>query len=183
MKRFLTPAVAAALLVGAGAAWSAGGDDGPKQDRLAGGGVFGPGCSDGPTPFCPPRSREFSIDAASNPEGGRAYGRFLYGVPDTGTTLLRGRITCLNVDGNAAVAGGWLVDAAAGAPDVFFVYMKDNGDAGSFVRDRSSPALLDFSDGPDLPARFPRECPPADAVASGTGYFTLTGGDVQITDE
>jgi hypothetical protein len=180
MKRFLAIA-GAALLVGAGAAWSSAGEDGPSQDRVAGGGIFGPGCSDG-VPFCIGAARSFSIDAASSPEGGGAYGTYFSGRQGGGVTAIAGRVTCLRVDGDSAVAGGYRVGVPAGTPDVFFIYMQDRGTAGAAVGDRSSATFGDFSTSPDLPAGFPRECPPVDNNAFDSGYFTLTGGDVQIVD-
>jgi hypothetical protein len=182
MKRFLTAATAAMLLAGAGVAWSAAGGDGPRQDRLAGGGSIGPGCTDGAVTFCIPAARSFSIDAASNPEGDGAYGTFYSGRNGGGGTALTGRVTCLAVAGDTAVAGGYIVGAASGAVDVFFVYMQDRGTAGSTVGDRASPNFLDFSSSAQLPEGFPRECPPVDNGAFNAGYFTLNSGDVQITD-
>ena len=182
MRKFLLFVTGALLLAGASVAWSAADGDGPRQDRLAGGGVFGPGCTDSANPFCIQAARSFSIDAASNPEGGGAYGTYFSGRQGSGVTILTGRVTCLAVDGDTAVAGGYIVDAAAGAPDVFFIYMQDRGTAGSAVGDRASANFVDFSTASDLPAGFPRECPPVDNDAFARGYFTLTGGDVQITD-
>lgn len=181
MRKHVVLAALGGLLI-AGAAWSAAGGDGPRQDRLAGGGIFGPGCTDGPMPFCLAAARSVSIDAASNPEGGGAYGTYYSGRQGSGFTGLVGRVTCLEVDGDSAVVGGWIVDPAPGAPDVFFIYMQDLGTAGSAVGDRASANFVDFSTSPDLPAGFPRECTPLDNNAFGRGYFTLTGGDVQITD-
>jgi len=183
MKKLLFLAAGALLLAGASVAWSAAGGDGPRQDSLVGGGRFGPGCSDGPIPFCPPRSREFSIDAHSNPEGGGAYGTFLYGVPETGALLVRGRVTCLHVEGNSAVAGGIIENA--GNPQLggsFFVYMQDLGHAGSFDRDRSSATFVNVPDALDDPEGFPRECAPLDNNAFAAGYAQLNAGDVRITD-
>lgn len=182
MRMLLTIATGATLLAAASVAWASAGGDGPRQDRLAGGGSFGPACSDGAAPFCIPAARSFSIDAASSPEGGGAYGTYFSGRQGSGVTALRGRVTCLSVEGDTAVAGGYIVGAAPGAPDVFFIYMQDRGTAGSAVGDRASANFVDFSTAADLPAGFPRECPPADNGAFGVGYFTLAGGDVQITD-
>jgi hypothetical protein len=171
------------LLTAASAAWSSGVGDGPRQDSLVGGGRFGPGCSDGPVPFCAPNSREFSIDAHASPEGGGAYGRFAYGVPELGTTNTIGRVTCLQVEGRSAVAGGYIVGGAASSvAQVFFVYMQDRGTAGSFDRDRSSPNFIDVSSSTELPAGFPNECTELHNGAFTRGFFDLSGGDVQITD-
>jgi hypothetical protein len=178
MRKFLLLVAGALLLAGASVAWSAAGGDGPQQDRLAGGGAFGPGCSDGPVPFCPPRGREFSIDAASNPEGGGAYGTFSYGATGTGVTLVSGRVTCLHVEDGSAVAGGYIV--GSNPLGVFFVYMQDRGTAGSFDHDRSSAAFVDPASA--APPGFPNECSPLDNGAFNTGHFDLTAGDVQITD-
>lgn len=181
MKRILMLAAAAALLTGAGVAWSAADGDGPHQDRLAGGGIFGPGCSEGG--FCVPAARSFSIDAASNPEGGGAYGTYHSGRQGSGVTQLSGRVTCLAVDGDTAVAGGYITGGAvAGTFDVFFIYMQDLGMAGSAVGDRASANFVDLATSPGLPEGFPRECPPSDNNAFGQGYLTLDGGDIQIVD-
>ena len=182
MKKLFLLAAAGALLAGVGAAWSAGGGDGPRQDRLAGGGIFGPGCTDGPNTFCIGVERSFSIDAASNPEGGGAYGTLYTGRQLAVLAGLAGRVTCLAVEGDTAVAGGYIVDAPEGAPDVFFIYMQDRGKPGSGVADRASANFVDVSTSPSLPAGFPRQCPPVDNNASGLGYFTLTGGDIQVVD-
>jgi hypothetical protein len=182
MKRFLMPAAAALLLAGGGVAWSAAGGDGPRQDRLAGGGSIGPGCTDGAATFCIPAARSFSIDAASNPEGGGAYGTYYSGRNGGGATAVTGQVTCLAVEGDTAVAGGYIVGPAPGAPDVFFIYMNDRGTAGSAIGDRASPNFVDFSTSADLPDGFPQRCPPVNNGAFVTGYFTLTGGDVQVTD-
>lgn len=181
MYRLLLFSAAILLLTGAGVAWSAADGDGPAQDRLAGGGIFGPGCSDG-VPFCIAAARSFSIDAAANPEGGGAYGTYLSGAQGGGVTTVTGRVTCLRIDGDAAVAGGYRTGVPAGSPDVFFIYLQDLGTAGAVVGDRSSATFAEFATSPDLPAGFPRECPPVDNNAFGSGYFTLTGGDIQIVD-
>ena len=185
MRKVLFLGVSVLVLAAASVGWSAagGGGGGPRQDRLAGGGTFGPGCSDGTAPFCPANAREFSIDAAANPEGDGAYGTFVYGVPALGSTLVIGRITCLHVEGDSAVAGGYVTGGTAAATaQVFFVYMRDRGDAGSFTRDRSSAAFVDVATSADVPAGFPNECPPLDNNAFKSGYLDLAAGDVQITD-
>ncbi len=183
MRRFLVLGVGVAVLAAASVAWSAAGGDGPQQDRLAGGGSFGPGCSDGPTPFCIAGERSFSLDAASNPEGGGAYGTYLSGRPGAGQTALIGRITCLRVEGGSAVAGGYVAGGtSAVGVDVFFIYMQDRAEPG-VGSDGASANFLDLSSSPGLPAGFPNECPPVDNGAFDRGYFTLDGGDVQITDK
>jgi hypothetical protein len=182
MRRLLVFGVGVALLAAASVAWSAVDSDGPRQDRLAGGGIFGPGCSDGATPFCIPASRSFSIDAASSPEGGGAYGTYMSGRPGAGQTTLIGRITCLQVEGNTAVAGGYIVGGTSAVDfDVFFVYMQDRAEPG-VGSDGASANFVELANSAGLPAGFPNECPPLDNGAFGRGYFTLEGGDVQVTD-
>ena len=60
--------------------------------------------------------------------------------------------------------------------------MQDRGTAGSTLADRASPNFVDFSTSAELPDGFPQQCPPVNNGAFGNGYFTLTGGDVQVTD-
>ena len=184
MGRILLLGGAVIVLAGASIAWSAVGGDGPRQDSLVGGGMIAPGCSDGPVPFCPALSREFSIDAHATPGGGAAYGTFLYGVPELGSTSTVGRVTCLHVEGSSAVAGGIIQESATPAlvGGSFFVYMTDVGRAGATARDRASAAFVDLPGAPGTPEGFPRVCAPLDNNAFDSGYRNLTAGDVQITD-
>lgn len=156
---------------------------GPAQDWLYGGGRYGGATTDGPAPFFV-SLREFSIDARANPTGGGAYGTFAQGNPNNGNLTVGGEVTCLEVDGNSAVAGGFIREGLPGLiGGVFFVYFKSFGRAGSGTLDRGSATFNDLADSPNLPKGFPRECPPVDNNAFGLGYVPLTAGDVVIHDE
>lgn len=179
MKKWLLVAALGAVVATAGLA-TAGSPPGPAQDRVYGGGSFAGGgtCSDGATPFCPALSREFSILAEANPDGKGAYGSFRYGVPQAGQTLVVGRVTCLTVRGNDAIAGGVIVEH----PDPAFVggsfamLFRDLADAGSSTRDRVSAGFVDFPSAP------PADCSQLDSNAFDSGYFALTTGDVAVED-
>lgn len=157
---------------------------GPAQDFVYGGGQYGGATTDGPLPFFV-SLREFSIDAHSNPTGGGAYGTVAIGNPATGVLNSIGELTCLDVDGNSAVAGGYIRENVnpANVGFAFFVFFKDIGRAGTGTLDRGSATFFDRPDSPDLPRGFPRECPPADNNAFGLGYVPFTAGNVVIHDE
>lgn len=157
---------------------------GPAQDLLYGGGQYGGTTTDGPTPFFV-SLREFSIDAHANPVGGGAYGTVAIGNPSNGNLTLGGEVTCLEVDGNSAVAGGYVRESATPTTIglAFFVYFKDFGRAGSGTLDRGTATFLDLPDSPGLPKGFPNECVPVDNNAFGFGYVPFTAGDVVVHDE
>jgi hypothetical protein len=156
---------------------------GPAQDWLYGGGRYGGATTDGPVPFFVPL-REFSIDAHANPTGSGAYGSLAIGNPNNGNLTLGGEVTCLEVAGNSAVAGGFVRDGLpANVGLVFFVYFESFGQAGSGTLDRSTANFLEQPDSPNLPKGFPKECTPVDNNAFGLGYVPFTAGDVVIHDE
>ena len=157
---------------------------GPAQDMLYGGGRYGGATTDGTAPFFV-SLREFSIDAHSNPVGGGAYGTFAQGNPNNGNLFLGGEVTCLEVDGNSAVAGGYVRESIDPnfVGNVFFVYFKNFGRAGSGTLDRGTATFQELANSPNLPSGFPRECTPVDNNAFGLGYVPFTAGDVVIHDE
>ncbi|MGH3126546.1 MAG: hypothetical protein ACRDPX_01370 [Gaiellaceae bacterium] len=157
---------------------------GPAQDNVYGGGRFGNAFTDGATPFFV-SLREFSIDAHANPIGGGAYGTYAQGNPANGNLFAVGEVTCLDVDENSAVAGGYIRESIV--PDnvgrAFFVFFKDFGRAGSGTLDRGSAFFSDFPDSPALPEGFPRKCELVESNAFGFGHVAFTAGDVVIHDE
>jgi hypothetical protein len=157
---------------------------GPAQDLLYGGGRYGGATTDGSVPFFV-SLREFSIDAHANPIGGGAYGTLSIGNPNNGNLTLGGDVTCLTVDGNTAVAGGYVGESAdpSFVGFTFFVYFQDFGRAGSGTLDRGSATFIDAPDAPDLPKGFPKECAPVDNDAFDAGYVQFTAGDVVVHDE
>lgn len=104
------------------------------------------------------------------------------GNPANGNLSLGGEVTCLDVDGNSAVAGGYAREGL-GPGFAFFVYFKDVGRAGFGTLDRGSATFFDRPDSSELPSGFPRTCPPADNNAFGRGYVPFTAGAVVIHDE
>jgi|SRR5438093_4056746 len=82
MRTFGFYAVASLALIGAGVAYSAASPSAKlqKQDRVYGGGQFGPGCFSNST-LCFPRARNISVDAHAEGNGNEAVGNFNYGAP------------------------------------------------------------------------------------------------------
>jgi hypothetical protein len=174
-----------AALVGGGAAWSSLDPLSSPSfvNAVVGGGHWDMGAcftfSDGTQSFCAGSSRNFSLDAHGIAPEGVAVGTFrIGGAGDSGFS--RVRITCMNVVGNSAVLGGYVV--ASSSPAIVglpaFVYVIDNGGPGdSAVADKVSPlAVLDASE--PVPAGFPRKC-----GAPGSPFFGFTdllAGDVSI---
>jgi hypothetical protein len=165
----------------AGASFAGPGGGGPAEDSVYGGGrhAGGGACTDGTIPFCPPNSREFSVDAHSTPAGGSAHGTLEYAVPETGNVLVSGDVTCLEVDGDRAVVGG-LVNEGVNAGTGFLIHLEDRGRPGAATRDRVSPVFLLLES--EEPPGFPRTCPPFEEDVGSVGFFTQTFGDVAVTD-
>jgi len=174
MTKMLLPA---ALVVGAlsvaGAAWSSGVlGGGPAQIRVYGGGQISV-----PTPI---PTRTISLDAAASPQGLGAYGTLHYAAAAGG---FRGEVTCLSLDANTALVGGFVREGPANFVGLTFLYaVTDNGPPGS------GSDLAGFIDvGPDidtppypgLPANFPATCPKASGAQDNLGAFPLAG-DVSI---
>jgi len=171
-KTLLMLAVAVGALAAAGIAWSSGVlGGGPAQIRIYGGGQV-------ETPFGP---RIFSLDANANPDGRGAYGSFRF----AGALALhpvRGDVTCLTLDGNNALVGGFVREGPANLIGADFLFaVGDNGPPGSGL-DTSGFAdvapELDNPPYPGLPSDFPSTCPPT-VDLDVFGAFPLTG-DVSI---
>jgi hypothetical protein len=150
-------------------------------------GYTDPGCSTGaiapPGSFCIPVATRFSYWAAPTGVGDRAKGLFLAqslpnGVP---STLHRGLVKCLRVEGNAAVIGGIFTAPLYNYGLPFVEYTVDNGPPGSATPDLEG-LLGAFPPGdPDwvfLPVGFPNVCP--SAVAPIYGYLPLSQGDAIV---
>lgn len=185
MKRLATISVAVVALTTVVAVAAGVGLAGPSarpQDSLYGGGrhAGGGACTDGTIPFCPPNSREFSVDAHANAAGRGASGTLEYGVPETGNVLVSGDVTCLAVDGDRAVIGG-RVNEGPSTGSGFTMQFEDRGRPGSATRDRVSPVFLLAPE--EEPPGFPRTCPPFDDDVGDVGFFSQTYGDVAVDDE
>jgi hypothetical protein len=154
MKKFSLYLIALVALVGAGVAYAATSPSAKlqKQDRLYGGGQFGPGYfSNSTLYFAHPRN--LSVDAHADGSGGDAVGNFNYGAP--GSTLDdRDRVTCVRIEGNHAAIGG-LTDEGLG----FVWYAVDRGDPATGDRDLASPEFIDPLDAASWPTGFPNVCP------------------------
>lgn len=157
-----------------------------QQDRVYGGGTFGPGCFVPDGTLCIDNTRSFSIDAHAAADGSAAYGDIWYGNP--GGQDQHAQITCLAVHGAKAVVAG-IIDQAT-RPSIlgwWVVFYYD--DRGTPARGEPDLASLGFFGPPDpaqQPAGFPYVCPSPDTGApySSTppGYLPLTGGDVAVAD-
>jgi hypothetical protein len=180
MKRtLLVIGLAVGALAAAGIAWSSGViGGGPTQDRVYGGGRIPVGsCTDGSSTFCSGVTREFSILAVSDPQGGGAYGTVTFGNVEHGGPVYAVRVTCLAVSGTLAEIGGVVVDSAdptqIGGP--FQVFVRDSGTPGAEDRDGVSPLFV------DMPPAKPT-CGDLSSNAFGNGYFPLAYGDVAVHD-
>jgi hypothetical protein len=165
-------------LAGAGAAYSA---ITPRhqfrgQDRVYGGGQFGPGCFSN-SDVCFANPRNLAVDAHG--VGSVARGDATYGTPGLGQTYRS--VTCLRVDGNAAVVGG-LITRGANAGFGYVQYFVDRGGPGLGDRDLVSPMLIDPLDAATWPAPFPDVCPSLTEIPGGGApmYRELDEGDIVV---
>ena len=175
-------AVSAGLAVATIAGATAVEDDGApaSYEYTFGAGTFGPACwQTHGGPFCAPFSYTFrllGVGTGSAPP----WGVFERRNHTTGG-ILRGRVTCMTVEGNRAAIGGVFQTTSALPGDPFIVYVEDNGPLGSPVGDRIS-ALAALPEGdpdrPLMPERFPSECPSADSIY---GYTHLTSGEITVS--
>ena len=153
-----------------------------KQDRLYGGGQFGPGCF---TPdFCIATARNFAVDAHAQGDDSAGRGNSTYG--GTGGALEQYRsVTCLRVEGNRAVIGG-VVKSGSDAGFWYAQYFVDRGGpaAGSSSRDLASPSFQDSPDASGWPDGFPYNCPSPTTGFPGAEpvYLEIDEGDVVAQD-
>jgi hypothetical protein len=172
------------VLVGAGVAYSAASPSAKlaKQDRVYGGGQFGPGCFT-PT-ICFVAARNISIDAHSQGDGSEPVGNSTYGAPNSTFEQTR-TVTCLRVEGSRAVVGG-IIESGSGAGDWYAQYFVDRGgpSAGPGSRDLASPSFEDVASAAGWPAGFPYTCPsPTTGFPGGEPvYLELDEGDIVVQD-
>ena len=175
-------AVVLVVLVGAGAAYPAvtSRQSFRGQDRVYGGGQFGPGCFSN-SDVCFANPRNLAVDAHAAADGTCARGSSTYGTPGIGETYRS--IRCLRVDGDTAVVGG-LIAKGANAGFGYVQYFVDRGGPGLGDRDLVSPSLIDPLDAETWPAGFPDVCPSATEVPGGgvPMYRELDEGDVVVKD-
>lgn len=184
MRRLLI--IVAAIVVALGGATYALSTGGPnaqlaQQDRVFGGGSFGPGCSNDGV-FCLQDSRSFSVDAHASSSGEAAYGDIWYGAP--GGNDQHAQVTCLGVDGGRAVVAG-IIDQAT-RPSIlgwWVVFFYDDRGTPAQGVDRASLGSFGPPDPAQQPAGFPYVCPSPDTGAPYTdtppSFFTLKG-DVSV---
>jgi hypothetical protein len=153
-----------------------------KQDRVYGGGQFGPGCFGGSI-ICFANARNLAVDAHAEGDGSAAAGNSTYAAP-AGLDSSRS-VTCLRVDGNHAVIGG-VIETGANAGYWFAQYFVDRGGpaATSGNRDLASPSFNDAASAPGWPAGFPAVCPSPTTGFSGADpvYMELDEGDIVVQD-
>jgi len=182
VKKFALYLVTLLTLVGAGVAYSAASPSAKleKQDRLYGGGQFGPGCFSNST-LCFARPRNFAVDAHAEGNGSEAIGNSTYGTPGAGESYRS--VTCLRVEGNAAAVGG-VVTSGANAGFGYVQYFVDRGGPGLGDRDLASPSFTDTLDASGWPAGFPAVCPsPTTGFPGGEpSYLEVHSGDVVVQD-
>jgi hypothetical protein len=180
-KRVVLSGLALVALATAGIAYSATSPSAKlaKQDRLYGGGQFGPGTfSDSTLYFAEPRN--FAVDAHAEGDGSGAVGNSTYGDPGRFEEFRN--VTCEQVDGNRASIGGQIT-SGSNAGFYYVQYFVDRGGPAFGDRDLASPAFIDTLDSPDWPAGFPNTCPPPTGTPSLPAiYLPITAGDVVVQD-
>jgi hypothetical protein len=184
MKRTMLFVVAAMLVVGGGVAYSAMSPTAKlaKQDRIWGGGQFGPGCDVGTGTICIPNARDLSVDAHADADGSEAVGNSSY------RNFTRRSVTCLGIDGNHAVIGGIIITHTLfGGADVFgWYYVQYFVDRGDTV-DANIPDLASFTifgppTDPTFPVGFPDVCPSATGTVDLPAVYWEMTGDIAIQD-
>ena len=169
-----------ALVTAGGIAYSSSNPTAPDgQDRVYGGGRVGPppGCA--PEIDCTNQTRDFSLDVHGTRGGQTLIGDFADSRP--AGTIDQADITCMTVDGNKAVIGGFRTSGTGLIGAAFVAYLVDNGPPSSPVNDLySRPFFLDPEPFPGQPADFPKTCP--DSAESFFGYLEVHSGDIRIVD-
>ncbi len=182
-KKHVTYALIVVALAGASVAYSAMSPSAKlqKQDRVYGGGQFGPGCFT--STFCFGNPRNVAVDAHAQGDGSEAVGNSDYGLP--GRFASYESITCLRVDGNHAAIGG-VIDSGANTGDWFVQYFVDRGGPAALPGDRdlASPQFTDVPSSPTWPAGFPYTCPSPTTGFPGAEpiYLEVDEGDLVVHD-
>jgi hypothetical protein len=170
-------------LVGAGVGYSAESPSAKlhKQDRVYGGGQFGPGCFSNST-FCFELPRNLAVDGHAEGDGAEAVGSATYASP-AGPGNTHRSITCLRVEGNTAAIGG-IIESGPSAGWWYVQYFVDRGGPGLGDRDLASPSFTERADAPGWPEGFPYSCPsPTTGFAGGEPiYLELHAGDIVVQD-
>jgi hypothetical protein len=184
VRKFTLYVVALLAVVGASVAYAAASPSAKlqKQDRVYGGGQFGPGCFSSVICFANPRN--VAVDAHAQGDGTEVAGTSTYGSPSS-TFDQRKDISCLRVDGNRAVIGG-TIQSGPGAGDFYAQYFVDRGgpSAAPGNLDLVSPSFEDSPSAEGWPAGFPSTCPSPTAGFPGGEpvYLELDEGDIVVSD-
>jgi hypothetical protein len=178
-------AVTLAAIVGAGVAYSAASPSAKldKQDRVYGGGQYGPGCFSNSI-FCFALPRNIAVDAHAQGDGSEAAGNETYGHPDIPQASRRMKVTCLRVEGNKAAVGG-IIESGPDAGFWYVRYLVDTGGPGDSVRDLASPLDIDAAGSSYWPAGFPYTCPSPTTGWPAAGppiYREVDEGDIVVQD-
>jgi len=187
MKRLLTKkalvgVAVVAMLMGAGATWFSVSSSAAGGITAVVGGMHRSigDCfylSDGTQTFCSQVNVDMSLDVHGSGSG-LATGTFLAGTNGS-TFSSRVRITCMTVEGNRAVVGGFITEdtsrrEAVGDEQLFYVI--DNGGPGNAPLDKMSAREIYTPD--EFTPGFPNTCGSPDATTGG--YTDLHYGDVSI---
>jgi hypothetical protein len=173
--------VVIAALLGAAAAYTAASPSAKlaKQDRVWGGGQFGPGCDPATGTWCINVPRNLAVDAHAESDGGGAAGNSTYALSTSRS------VTCLNVEGNSAAIGG-VIEAGALVGWGYIEYFVDRGtsDLASPQHDLASLSGIGPLTDPAWPVGFPYVCPPATGAAGvfAPVYFEMDRGDIVVQD-
>ena len=169
-------------LVAAGVAYSAASPSAKleKQDRVYGGGQFGPGCFTDST-LCFDLARNFAVDAHAEGDGTEAVGNSTYAARG-GVNNYRS-VTCLRVEGKRAAIGGTILSGAF-AGYGYVQYFVDRGGPADGERDLASASLTDALTASTWPAGFPNVCPsPTTGFPGGEpAYLPVDEGDIVVQD-
>jgi hypothetical protein len=174
--------VVIAALLGAAAAYTAASPSAKlaKQDRVWGGGQFGPGCDLGTGTSCIVIPRNLAVDAHAESDGSGAAGNSTYALSTSRS------VTCMKVDGNSAVIGGVIeVGGAVGWGYVQYFVDRGTSDLSSPQHDLASLTGLAPLTAPDpsWPVGFPYICPPATGTPGFPApYFEMDRGDIVVQD-
>jgi hypothetical protein len=182
MRRAILLVAGLMLVGGGGVAYTASSPSAKiaKQDRVWGGGQFGPGCDLGTGTSCIVIPRNLAVDAHAESNGSGATGSSTYGVSTSRS------VTCLNVDGNSAAIGG-VIEVGGSVGWGYVQYFVDRGtsDLSSPQHDLASLTGLAPLTAPDpsWPVGFPYVCPPATgAQGFPAPYFEMDRGDIVVQD-
>jgi hypothetical protein len=183
-KTLVVSALALVTVVGAGVAYSAASPSAKlgKQDRVYGGGSFGPGCFQPGGTICFEFGRNLALDAHAEENGAEAVGNTTYGSA-AGEFAQYRTVTCLRVEGKRAAIGG-VIEGGSSSVEWYVQYVIDQGGPGLDEPDLASASYTDVPTSSDWPEGFPYVCPsPTSGFPGGPpDFLPLNGGDIVVQD-